>query len=529
MPDADSPFPPAGRPSDPQGGATDEPAAAPAPRPAPGGRLRALLRRWLLALPAGLLLAAVAATAVWYWLPPGKYLAYVRLYMPSRAPKVLYDTGHEEDFERFQREQLALLRSHRVLEKALSNPNVRRLPQAAGPTKLSAVDRLRDEVSVEFPEGRELPRVTVLGDDPAAPKALVKAVVEAYLDEVRRNHQEHRQTRIEQLKAILGTYEARLQRLQATRNELAKAVGASNDKILVLKQELLYKELAQVQAELIGVNADLRRLELEEKVLQPHEGARGEVSEKLLDAQVEKELEKEKAARKELETRLEKAKVVLEDPEHPTLKKLREELEAKTKSIEEQRKTLRAALKADLLATAAGAQARLTALKDKITLNKQLAKRLTEEVGRLQAQAKDFNNKAIDLDGGRIDLQQAEAGVILVKNELDKAIVELPAPERVKRYDDEAIVVFLDDTPRKVRAALLAGWWPSAPSCCWPASCRCPGSGAAPPSRWSRVRRLQPPGIIRPPRTWSAARCFVPAKDDGPGRRGQAHAGGRRR
>jgi len=316
---------------------------------------------------------------------------------------------------------------------------------------------LEKQLRVESPDGPELPRVTICGDDPALPKVLVEAVVTAYLEGVRHDHQEDRQMRIDQLRGILTTYEARLQRLQATKNELVKAMGATSDRTIVLKQELVHKQLAQAQTELVSVNADLRRWELQEKVLQPQGGT---PDERLIDAAVEKELEKEKAARKELIDRLEKAKQALDDPEHPALVKYRRELEEKTKFIDEQRKTLRESVKADLpTKNQADAKVRLRLLKERIVFSKQLAKLLTDEVGRLQGEAKDFTNKAIylDLDAGRIDLQQAEAGVSLVKNELDKAIVELPASERVKRYDDEAIVVAPDDAPRKLRSAGLAG------------------------------------------------------------------------
>jgi hypothetical protein len=452
---SDTTLPPEDGPNDPHGDATYETDTA--PPPATGGRLKALLRRWLLALPVGLLLAAVAAGAVWFWLPPGKYQASIRLYMPTRAPKILFDV-EEQEFNSFQREQLALLSSHRVLDKALSSPAVKAMDLGPAANSLSAADRLRSEVKVEMPDGPELPRVIILGDDPEAPKVLVTAVVDAYLDEVSANHQEHRQKRIDQLQKILETYEARLQRLQKTRKDLAKATGAGNDKILLLQQELLQKQLAQAKSELVTVTADLRRWELEDELFRPREGRPAEVPQALIDAHVEQELAKEKAVRRELEARLTKAKLMPDGPDAATVKKYTDELEAQTKFIDEQRKTLRPDVKADLVAkqTIEG-KSNSALLKDKIAFNRQLGKLLQAEVERLQLEVRDLNRNAIDPDMGKIDLQHAEASVSLVKNELDKAIVELPAQARVRRYDDEAIVVFLDDTPRKLGMAILAG------------------------------------------------------------------------
>jgi hypothetical protein len=404
--------------------------------------------------------AAAAAAAVWFSLPAGQYMAYVRLYMPTRSPTLLYRPDGEPDFATFQRAHLALLRSRRVVDKALNNPAVKQMDLGPAAKSLSAADWLERQIKVGTPDGPELPRVMVLGDEPALPKVLVTAVVDAYLEEMSANQQAHQQKRIETLKQILATYDERLQRLQKTKNELARAAGASSDKILLLQQELLQKQLAQAKSELVTVTADLRRWELEEKVFQPREGASPEVPEALIDAQIDKDLEKEIALRKKMEDRLAQAKTVLENPDDPTMKQYRRELEEKAKFIDEQRKDprVRERVKAGFLAQQKTDGKTYSALlKDKIAFGRQLRKLLETEVERLQREVKDLNNKAIDLDSGKIDLMQAEAGVTLVKSELDKATVELPAPERVRRYDDEAIVVAPEDIPRKLRAASLAG------------------------------------------------------------------------
>ena len=421
--------------------------------------LRALRRRWLLATTLGMLAAAVTAVAIWFLLPAGKYMAFIRLYMPLRQQSILFKID-EQDFGSFQRTQFVMLRGRRVLDTALSSPGVKQMDLGPAAKSLSAADWLERQIKVEMPDGPELPRVIISGDEPALPKVLVTAVVDAYLDEVSANHQEHRQKRIDQLQKILDTYEARLRRLQETRNGLAKAAGAGSDKILLLQQELLQKQLAQAKSELVTVTADLRRWELEDELFQPREGRPAEVPQALINAQIEKDLEKEIDLRKKLEARLEHAKTVWDDPDHPTMKQYRRELEEKTKFIEEQRMDPRVheRVKADLLVKQklnGGSNSAL--LKDKIAFNRQLGKLLQAEVERLQLEVRDLNRNAIDPDMGKIDLQHAEASVSLVKNELDKAIVELPAQARVRRYDDEAIVVFLDDTPRKLGMAILAG------------------------------------------------------------------------
>jgi hypothetical protein len=400
--------------------------------------------------------AAAAAAAVWFWLPAGQYMAYVRLYMPIQRQHILFRGNDEQEFSSFQRTQFVMLRSRRVVDKALNNPTVKQMDLGPAAKSLSAADWLERQIQVGTPDGPELPRVMVLGDEPALPKVLVTAVVDAYLEEMSANQQAHQQKRIDALKQILATYDERLQRLQKTKNELARAAGASSDKILILQQELLQKQLAQAKSELVTVTADLRRWELEAQMFQGREGASPEVPEALIDAQIDKDLEKEIALRKKLEERLAQAKTVLDNPDDPTLKRYREELEAQTKFIDEQRKDprVRERVKAGLLAQQkADGKTYSALLKDKIAFSRQLGKLLEAEVERLQLEVKELNSKAIDLDSGRIDLQQAEAGVNLVKSELEKATVELPAPARVRRYDDEAIVVAPDEFSRRFKAS----------------------------------------------------------------------------
>jgi hypothetical protein len=400
--------------------------------------------------------AAAAAAAVWFWLPAGQYMAYVRLYMPIQRPLIIYRGNDERGFLSFQRTQFVMLRSRRVVDKALNSPAVKQMDLGPAAKGLSAADWLERQIQVGTPDGPELPRVMVLGDEPALPKALVTAVVDAYLEEMSANQQAHQQKRIETLKQILVTYDERLQRLQKTKNELARAAGANNDKILILQQELLQKQLAQAKSELVSVTADLRRRELEAQLFQGREGASPEVPEALIDAQIDKDLEKEIALRKKMEARLAQAKTVLENPDDPTMKQYRRELEEKSKFIDEQRMAprVRERVKADILRrTTTNGKSQAALLKDRIAFGRQLGKLLEAEVERLQVEVRDLNNKAIDLDSGRIDLMQAEAGVTLVKSELDKATVELPAPERVRRYDDEAIVVAPDEFTRRFKAA----------------------------------------------------------------------------
>ena len=234
-----------------------------------------------------------------------------------------------------------------------------------------------------------------------------------------------------------------------------KAIGSGDNKVIALKQELTQKQLASAQGELIKVDHDLRQMELEAKIYQATNGSTVEVPDKLIEAYVDKDLEKETAHRAELEARLAKAKEVVDDDNFPKIKQMRAELDQKNKFLEEQRKKLRISYKAQLLERAGlDSKSQLAVLNQKIGFNREFKKLLGQEIEQMERETRAINDRAINLEGGRIDIQQAEASFARVMAEIDKATVELPAPPRVSQLE-EAIVVPPDEASRKLKMASL--------------------------------------------------------------------------
>src|SRR5262249_12423516 len=92
------------------------------------GLLLALRRRWLLALTLGLLLSPAVAFVVWT-LRPITFTARPRLHVKSSPEWILYKTPDGQgDFSNYQRAQTALVKSPLVLNSALRDPKVERLP-----------------------------------------------------------------------------------------------------------------------------------------------------------------------------------------------------------------------------------------------------------------------------------------------------------------------------------------------------------------------------------------------------------------
>jgi hypothetical protein len=67
-----------------------------------------------------------------------------------------------------------------------------------------------------------------------------------------------------------------------------------------------------------------------------------------------------------------------------------------------------------------------------------------------------LNVDALDLEDNKVELQLAQEGFQKVAKEIDSLQMEMPTPPRVRKWED-AVVVAPDDTPRKLKAAGLAG------------------------------------------------------------------------
>src|SRR5260370_408767 len=87
--------------------------------------LRALRRRWYIAVPAGLLLAAVLGFGANEFIR-ADYTARTQVLVAVNQPVVMFDTGGT-DLNTYQRRQSALLKSRHVLQAALNRPEVAEL------------------------------------------------------------------------------------------------------------------------------------------------------------------------------------------------------------------------------------------------------------------------------------------------------------------------------------------------------------------------------------------------------------------
>ena len=104
------------------------PAPALSSAPTAGDLLRALRRRWMLALALGGTLAGIAAVAVWYLMTP-EYTAYAQIRVLSTQPTVNFSTAdraaNQTPFTTYLRTQATQFKDHKVIEAALKRDEVK--------------------------------------------------------------------------------------------------------------------------------------------------------------------------------------------------------------------------------------------------------------------------------------------------------------------------------------------------------------------------------------------------------------------
>ncbi|HYV36565.1 MAG TPA: hypothetical protein VE988_12710 [Gemmataceae bacterium] len=140
------------------------------------------MKRLLLAL---VIVSALVASGVGYYLW-GKYTrmetgAYALLHITSGRPLVL-TPGHfdKEEFDGFQKTQVAMVKSRLVLNSALREPKVAALAVVREQT--DPVAWLEKKLIVDFPDAPEIMRIAMIGEVTDA-VVIVNAVMGSYLKE----------------------------------------------------------------------------------------------------------------------------------------------------------------------------------------------------------------------------------------------------------------------------------------------------------------------------------------------------------
>lgn len=224
------------------------------------GLLKALRRRWFLALSLGLLCAGGAAAAIYTLLSP-RYTAFAQVYLNSKAPFVINPDkdGGKAEFEIYKSTQASRIKSRFVLNAALKSDNVRSL--AIVQEQPEPLLWLEEELRVEYKDGAEQLTVLMSSTEPDAAVAIVGAVVQAYLQEVNQEEPRRRSQRLAELDDILTKANAKLKQKKDMFKQRADELGTPDAPAIVQKQVNLLATLGEYRSQHARLRGDLMKAE----------------------------------------------------------------------------------------------------------------------------------------------------------------------------------------------------------------------------------------------------------------------------
>jgi capsular exopolysaccharide synthesis family protein len=437
--------------------------------------LRALKRRWFLALFLGTLLAAGAGVAAWYLLPV-RYTASSQLRIAMTPPWLVVRNADTADgrgeFLTYLRTQAAWIKNYYVLGAALQRDEVKNLRLVR--EQPEPLTWLVEELKVDFQEGSEILTVSFIGNDPEEPVTLVKAVTQSYLDKIVNMEREQRRTRLKELNDIYGGTVEKLRKQRSSMRKLADTLGTSDSQALTQKQMNLLTYFGEKQRQLGQVETDLMKAQARLDAYKAREKTVGElaVTEEMLTEALQADL-----TGKELVGRILKLKDLIAEyrnsavqQDEPSLLRAQRQLAEAEKGLEGRKAQLRPELQERLRQRVrADSDAGLAQFETEVAALTEQDKRLRAEVDTLSKEAGKIGTSSTELEMLRAEIQREDKVATRVGDEVDVLQIELRSQPRVTLSQEAAIQkkdikrqllgVILAPVVVLVGVCLLIGWW----------------------------------------------------------------------
>jgi polysaccharide biosynthesis transport protein len=460
------------------------------------GLMKALRRRWLLAVTLGVIVGALAAGGTWLFLPNAKHSAHTWLLVSPTSTNLLgHGNDSQAEFNEFKSSQVALVKSRLVLTAALRDKQFSTLHVEG----VDPVEVLSNLLVVDFKLGPTIMQISIAGDNEEELKTIVNAVADAYvkeivekdqkksaaeltsLDDLRDQAQKNMKLAAESLKVrmefaggtdpvlmrmlVSGQLLAAQQQLQQTQARLRESKSA------LLSEQT--KEMDPSVFPFIGASAlgymrspmgqgpiltasglanmnntndglDLAEDAVEHAILQ----------DKALSALLEK--------KQKLQGDLEKTKLVFSNPdEQPEVKRLKTALKDLDSQIEDRRNELRPKLEERFVRFQGNSAKRnIASIKRQIRLEEQMLKTVQAAVDDLANQVQKLapgGNKEVEFVQARVIAANAEE----VFKQADHAVTVLKlntkAQPRITASSEKGVVIHGNDLKRRSLSTAGAG------------------------------------------------------------------------
>lgn len=213
--------------------------------------------KWV-ALVAGCLLGALGAGAANVVIDAQfKATAMVRMSGPSGLIETRFESSAAQ--REFRATQQELFRMPHVLKRALESPSVKDLGVLGNDP--DSIEDLSDILTVELPRSSEILRISVQHDRADVAFMLVNAVTEAYLQEIRRAHDEDIQKRLAILEQLHAAAEERLTRAWDELKPLAARLGSGDPATVSLQAQAEFENYRDFHRRLRDLQSQKREAE----------------------------------------------------------------------------------------------------------------------------------------------------------------------------------------------------------------------------------------------------------------------------
>jgi capsular exopolysaccharide synthesis family protein len=215
--------------------------------------LHSLRRRWLLALGMGLVFGGVATAVLWFMFPESSS-AVALFRVSSEEPNLVFRgvANETRQFDILQKTQLALLKSHFVLQAAVRDPSIANLGALAGED--DPIQWLSQRVSVNFPQESEILSISLSGDEHSEDlRLIVDAVANAYQEQV-----------------IFADRNRKLSTRDVLRKSLAKLNDSPDLESSDAESRLLLSEISRQLGEFAALRNAAMELQAEFEIAQLH-------------------------------------------------------------------------------------------------------------------------------------------------------------------------------------------------------------------------------------------------------------------
>jgi chromosome segregation ATPase len=292
---------------------------------------------------------------------------------------------------------------------------------------------------VAFPLDCEAVTVSLRVGKPSEAARLVNAVVETYLEEFVLRTVARKRGQLEELNKLHNEYMDKVQTRRRRLADLTETLGSGDDKVLVMRQEHLFKEMSALQTELVGLQADLRKAQVELASYEAKEKEPPDVPPSALDEQVDKDprVRQLKDRVTAVQLNLDQIRERSANPSsEATFLEAQKQLERARAALEARRKEVIPAAGKELQdKLRAENKARAAALRENIDRLKKLDKFLAVDVEERTNRVLDYARKITDLQSLRDEIRLTEETQKALSTEVEHLAAELAVSMRINLID----------------------------------------------------------------------------------------------